>query len=209
MVGLVQQNPELSQALTELTDKQAQLRSLRYKYTDEYLPVQRLLGEIRTLQRQTIPTLARTLAGQLGARETELGRRVDADSRTLRQIPARAIEEARLRRDAGNAENLYNSLQAKYDEARLAEASSLADVRVLDSAVVPRRPVKNTAPRLLLLGFLGGLGLALAGVVLLDRFDPRVRYPEQVSHDLASAVGRVIASFTFGSQFLKVVPFFS
>src|SRR6266480_1694621 len=112
VVGLVQQNPELSQALTELTNKQAELRSLRYKYTDEYLPVQRLLGEIRTLQRQTIPTLARTLAGQLGARETELGRRVDADSRTLRQIPARAIEEARLRRDAGNAEDLYNSLQA-------------------------------------------------------------------------------------------------
>ena len=56
VVGLVQQNPELSQALTELTNKQAELRSLRYKYTDEYLPVQRLLGEIRTLQRQTILT---------------------------------------------------------------------------------------------------------------------------------------------------------
>src|SRR6266566_1614360 len=147
VVGLVQQNPELSQALTELNNKQAELRSLRYKYTDEYLPVQRLLSEIRTLQRQTIPTLARTLAGQLADKETELGRRVDADSRTLRQIPARAIEEARLRRDATLAENLYTSLQAKYEEARLAEASSLSDVRVLDFAVVPRRPVKNTAPR--------------------------------------------------------------
>src|SRR5205823_6477399 len=188
VVGLVQQNPELSQALTELTDKQAQLRSLRYKYTDEYLPVQRLLGEIRTLQRQTIPTLARTLAGQLGARETELGRRVDADSRTLRQIPARAIEEARLRRDAGNAENLYNSLQAKYDEARLAEASSLADVRVLDSAVVPRRPVKNTAPRVILLAFVGSFGLAVMGAVLIDRIDPRVRYPDQVSREMGLTI---------------------
>src|SRR5437762_6532054 len=188
VVGLVQQNPELSQALTELTNKQAELRSLRYKYTDEYLPVQRLLGEIRTLQRQTIPTLARTLAGQLGARETELGRRVDADSRTLRQIPARAIEEARLRRDAGNAENLYNSLQAKYDEARLAEASSLADVRVLDSAVVPRRPVKNTAPRVILLAFVGSFGLAVMGAVLIDRIDPRVRYPDQVSREMGLTI---------------------
>src|SRR5207302_9457104 len=100
VVGMVRQNPELSQALTELTNKQAELRTLRYKYSDEYPPVQRLLGEIRTLQRQTIPALARALAGQLAAKETEMGRRVDADSRTLRQIPARAIEEARLRRHA-------------------------------------------------------------------------------------------------------------
>src|SRR3989440_7806547 len=39
----------------------------------------------------------------------------------------------------------------KYDEARLAEASTLSDVRVLDSAVVPRRPVKNTRRRVILL----------------------------------------------------------
>src|SRR5205823_961165 len=87
--------------------------------------------------------------------QAELGRRVDADSRSLRQIPARTIEEARLRRDASLAENLYTSLQQKYDEARLAEASTLADVRVLDSAVVPRRPVKNTAPRVILMAFFG------------------------------------------------------
>ena len=188
VVGLVQQNPELSQALSELTNKQAELRSLRYKYTDEYLPVQRLLGEIRTLQRQTIPTLARTLAGQLAAKETELGRRVDADSRTLRQIPARAIEEARLRRDATLAENLYTSLQAKYEESRLAEASSLSDVRVLDYAVVPRRPVKNTAPRVILLGFFGSFALALMGAVLIDRIDPRVRYPDQVSREMGLTI---------------------
>src|SRR5207247_1780327 len=105
VVGLVQANPELTQALTELMTKQAELRALRYKYSDAYPPVQRLLGEIATLQRQTIPTLARQLAGQLAAKETELGRRVDADSRTLKQIPARAIEEARLRRDAALPEN--------------------------------------------------------------------------------------------------------
>ncbi|PYP16388.1 MAG: hypothetical protein DMD52_07740 [Gemmatimonadetes bacterium] len=188
VVGLVQQNPELSQALTELNNKQAELRSLRYKYTDEYMPVQRLLGEIRTLQRQTIPTLARTLAGQLAAKEAELGRRTDADSRTLRQIPARAIEEARLRRDAGLAENLYTGLQAKYDEARLAEVSSLSDVRVLDSAVVPRRPVKNTAPRVILLAFFGSFALAVLGAVLIDRIDPRVRYPDQVSREMGLTI---------------------
>src|SRR6058998_3540956 len=36
VVGLVQANPELTQALTELMTKQAELRALRYKYSDAY-----------------------------------------------------------------------------------------------------------------------------------------------------------------------------
>jgi len=188
VVGSVQENPELSEALKELTTKQAELRGLRYKYQDDYPPVQRLVGEIATLERQTIPALARALAGQLAAREGELSRRLDADSRSLRRIPERAITEARLRRDATLSENLYASLQQQYDEARLAEVSTVSDVRVLDSAVVPRRPVKNTAPRLILLAFLGSFGLAVMGAILIDRADPRVRYPEQVSREMGLTI---------------------
>ncbi len=50
--------------------------------------------------------------------------------------------------------------------------------------MVPQRPVKNTAPRLLLMGLLAGLGLGVVGAIMLDRADPKVRYPEQVSRDL-------------------------
>jgi capsular exopolysaccharide synthesis family protein len=188
VVGSVQTNAELSEALKELSAKQAELRALRYKYSDEYPPVQRLIGEIATLQRQTIPGLARGLATQLAGRDSELSRRLDADSRSLRAIPPRAIEEARLRRNVTLAENLYTTLQQRYDEARLAEASTVPDVRILDHAVVPRRPVKNTAPRVILLGFAASLGLGVFGAVLLDRVDPKVRYPDQVSREMGLAI---------------------
>jgi len=200
VVGSVQQNPELSQALKELTDKQAQLRAYRSKYSDEYPPVQRLIDDIATFKRQTIPRLARVLAGQLAAKETELGRRVDADARTLRQIPARAIEEARLRRDASLAENLYLSLQQKYEESRLAEASSLSDVRVLDNAVVPRRPVKNTRRRVVLLAFFGSFAMAVMGAVLIDRVDPRVRYPDQVSREMGLTILGAVPHIRAGAR---------
>jgi hypothetical protein len=184
VIGAVQHSPELKGALQELTAKQADLRALRYHYTEAYPPLARKAAEVATLERQTIPTLVRTLVDELGAREAELDRRIGSASQELRRIPSRAVEEARLRRSVTIADNLYTSLQQNYEAAKLAEASSLPDMRIFDKAVVPLQPVKNTAPRLLLLGFFGGLGLAVAGVVLLDRFDPRVRYPEQVSHDL-------------------------
>src|SRR5438034_881991 len=179
VVGSVQSNPDLVGALGELTSKRASLRALRYKYSDQYPPVQRLIEEITTLQRQTIPTLARGLLAQLTAREADLGRRLGTDSRTLRDIPARAIEEARLRRDVSLSENLFTMLQQRYEEARLAEASTIPDVRILDAAVVSRRPVQDLAGRLIVMGFCGSFGLAVVGAVLLDRIDPRVRYPDQ------------------------------
>ncbi|HEY3279113.1 MAG TPA: polysaccharide biosynthesis tyrosine autokinase [Gemmatimonadales bacterium] len=189
VIGAVAASPELSAALQELTKKQADLRAYRYKYSEEYPPVQRLGAEIAELQRRTIPSLAQALVAQLSIRETELNRRVDAASEDLRQIPPRAIEGNRLRRSLTLAEQTYNTLQARYTEAKLAaEASSVPDVRILDPAVAPQRPVKNSKPTLLLMGFLGGLGLGLAGAVLLDRLDPRVRYPEQVSQELGLAI---------------------
>jgi len=188
VVGSVQANPDLVAALTELTSKRANLRALRYRYSDQYPLVQRLVGEIATLERQTIPALARGLLDQLRARETELDRRLGADSRSLRQIPARAIEEARLRRTVTMAENLYTMLQQRYEEARLAEASTIPDVRILDAAVVSREPVSAMGGRLILLGFCGSFGLAMVGAVLLDRIDPKVRYPDQVSREMGLAI---------------------
>ena len=183
-IASVQKSPDLATALKELVTKQTDLRTLRYQYTDAYPKVQRLLTEIATLERHTIPAVARALAGELAAREAELGRRIDAGSSSLRQIPPRAMEEARLRRAVTLAENVYTNLKQRYEEARLADASTIPDVRILDSAVAPQRPVKNTAPRLMLVALIGSFGLAVVGAVLLDRADPRVRYPDQVSREM-------------------------
>ena len=186
---------DLTQALKELVSKQADLRALQYRYADAYPPVQRLTAEIQSLERQTIPALAEPLLAGLAAREAQLDRRIEAGSRNLRAIPQRALEEARLRRSVKLAENVYTTLQQRYEEARLAEASTIPDVRILDSAVVPQRPVKNTAPRIMLVALLGSLGLAIAGAVLLDRADPRVRYPDQVSREMGLPILGVLPHF--------------
>ncbi|MGH7521682.1 MAG: polysaccharide biosynthesis tyrosine autokinase [Gemmatimonadales bacterium] len=183
-IGSVQSAPELSNALKELSDKQAELRTMKYHYNDAYPPLQRLASQISELQQRTIPTLARGLVSQLAARESELGRQVDAASRDLRQIPGRAIEETRLNRSAELKEQTYTALAQRFDQARLAAEATVPDVRILDPVVVPQRPFKNTARRLLLMGLLGGLGLGVLGAILLDRMDSKVRYPEQVSRDL-------------------------
>ena len=192
VIGSVQRSSELTRALAELTEKRAELRAFRYRYTDEHPPVQRLMVDIAALQRTTIPAITQVLQDELAAREAELERRIGSASRELQQIPPRAIQEARLQRDVEIADNLYTTLQGRYEEARLAEASTIPDVRILDAAVVPERPSRNRAMQLLLFGLVGGIGLGVVAAILLDRFDRRLQYPEQVTSDMGLMILGVV-----------------
>jgi len=183
-ITAVQHSPEVSGALRDLTAKQAEVRALSTRYTVEHPAVQRLLGQIAELEQRTIPSLAQALIDELVAREHVLEPQIAAGERQLRGVPQRAIEEARLRRDVDLATSLFTSVQQRYDEARLAEASSVADIRILDAAVAPQDPLKEKASRLVVLGFVAGLGLGLVGAVLADRVDPRMRYPDQVTRQM-------------------------
>ncbi len=184
----VQKSSELTATLKDLGTKQAELRALRYRYSDAYPAVQRLQGEIGEIQHNTIPPMLTAIESELAARETELSGSVSKTATELKQIPERSTDETRLRRNVALAENLFSGLQARYDEAHVAEASAVPAVRVLDRAVMPQRPVKNTAPRIILLALFGGFGLASVGAVLADKTDAKFRYPEQVSGEMGLTI---------------------
>ena len=178
------QAPDLKSALSEYSTAEAKLRSLRQVYRDEHPEVVEVLAQVRRLAGQTIPSLVSGLILQLRARESDLDHRIASASSELRQIPTRTIEEMRLRRNVQTRENLYLTLKNRFEEARLAEASAVPDLSVLDTAVAPLFPTRNTAPRLMLLAFAGSVGFALGLAVLLDRIDRRFRYPEQATSEL-------------------------
>src|SRR3989449_9801260 len=78
MIGAVQRSSELIAALKELTDRQAELRALRFRYADTHPPVRRLAAQVDTLARRVIPGLGRALIAGLAARERELRQRADS-----------------------------------------------------------------------------------------------------------------------------------
>ena len=174
----------LRSALDELSTKEAQLRTAQQVWTDEHNAVKELRHSIATLRQQTLPGLTTALLEELRRREAELGRRIESASRELRSIPTRTIEEMRLRREVDVAVALYSSLQTRYEEARLAEASAVADVQPLDAAVAPQRQEGNRAPQLIVMAIVASIGAGLALAVLLDRLDSRVRYPDQITYEL-------------------------
>lgn len=187
-IGIVRTSPALSGALTELSQKESELRALLYRYTEEHKPVQDVKLMIQTLKDQTIPELANALVTQLRSQEEKLATDLKGAEADIRMIPVRAIEEARLARDVNSLTILATDLNNRYQQNALAEKSSQADVRILDDAQPPLKPTSNTAPKIILMAFAASLGAALALAILLDMLDKRFRYPEQVSRELGLSI---------------------
>ena len=191
-VPAVQHNTELTAALRELTSREADLRTLRNRYTDEQPSVKRLINELDDLKKHTLPQLATALNAQLGVQINDLQRRVSTGSTILQNIPSLTIEDGRLNLEVTSAQQSLQLLQQNYDQVNLAYMSALPDVKILDSAVEPKRPVGSLAPVLIALAFLGSLGVGVVGAVLLDKTDTRFRYPEQVSMDMGLTILGVV-----------------
>ncbi|HVH69041.1 MAG TPA: hypothetical protein VM716_14325 [Gemmatimonadales bacterium] len=192
MIGSVQRSTELSQALRDLTTKQAELRALEVRYTPDAPAVRRVAAAVSALEQHAIPMLATGLAGEMERRAAELGQRVDSMAGDLRSVPALAVEETQLQREVTQAEQALTNLQQRYEEARLAEASSIPDVRLVDPAVEPQVPAENWAPVLVLFAFITSVGAGVGGAVLLDRSDHRVHEPGDVTRRMGLKILGVV-----------------
>ena len=180
--------PDLSMALADMSKTEAEYAANGRRYTPEHPIMVQLASQVQYLRTKRIPELAQALIDQLKAKESDLEGRIQTAGTELREVPAVTITEMRLQREYDAANNLYNMLANRLEEARLAELGAVPDVRLLEQAVVPTRPSRNTTPIIILGAFLGSLGAAIGLAIVLDRIDGRFHYPEQVTNELGLAI---------------------
>lgn len=188
VIEAVRNSPQLLQALTDLSTEETNLRALLVHYTENARPVQESQAKLANLRDNIVPEQLRLTLLAMDARVSELQSHLAGSTIEIKQIPTRMITEQRLERERQSLAGIYTDLQARYQAARLAEATAIPDVKILDRAVRPTLPTSDAGPRLIFMALLAstvaGLGLAL----LLDRLDRRVQYPEQVSEALGLSI---------------------
>ena len=175
---------ELRRILDDLVEARSQLRVLRDRYADNYPPIQDLLAQILTIEGTAIPRVVAGVMEDLETQERVTQEYVSTAAAELQAIPPRTIEEGRLERRVLTTETLYNEIRGRVEAARLAAASSIPDVRVLDYASVPQRPSGDQRLPLAAMILFGCLGAAMGGAILLDRMDARFRYAADVGRDI-------------------------
>ncbi len=192
MIPSAVNSAELNSAIQQLQQKLIDRQTLLYTYTPEYPAVVQLDTEINDLRSIIIPGALRALGTQVESQLDLLNQQIVAQSEDLRQIPRRTIENARLQREMTHAETLHDMLLLRLKEAQLAEATSAPGIEVLDPAWAPTSPLGDTASRIIMLFSMASLGLGIAGVLVLDHLDKRIRHPEQVTGSLGLPVLGVV-----------------
>jgi protein tyrosine kinase modulator len=190
--------------LAVLTQQLADLRSKHF--TDEYPDVIRVRTEMDALNQdiarhppaRTAAAPDADAASQLSASLADVATELSAlkeEERALRQaigqyqdridnVPKRQQELQDLSRDYGTTKERYDSLAKRYEEAQLAESlergQKAEQFRILDSAIAPRDPVAPIRSRVLLLGFVFALALAVAVVIAAEKIDTTFHSVDEV-----------------------------
>jgi len=199
-VPQVGQSSEMQAALDEIRTARAEVRALRQTFTDDYGPVQETLDRLETLETQVVPQLGGELLANLRSQRDALQGMIDSRADELQQIPRRSTDERQLQRRVDIAETLYTRLRENFESARLATVSSTPDVRILDTPQIPEAPVADQRMQWVLLALFGFAGIGVAGAIVLDRMDARLRYATEVSDDLGLRILGVIPRIRVGRK---------
>ncbi|NNF13892.1 MAG: polysaccharide biosynthesis tyrosine autokinase [Gemmatimonadetes bacterium] len=183
MIPETANSSELRRAIDDLIDARAQRRALSDRYTPDHPAVQDLEVQIESIE-TSIANSVQGIASELGTTEQSLSSRVASQSAELREIPPVAIEERRLARSVQITEELHNDLRSRVEEAQVATASSIPEVKVLDEAQVPSQPLADNRLRLVFMIMAGCLGAAVLGAVLLDQTDAKFRYASDIGKEM-------------------------
>ncbi len=202
------EDPVSTQLRSDLARLEVELVGLRKQFTDRHPQViatkariEEVKGRLRQqaaqtlLSRQiTLNPLRQDLAAQviklevdrqaLQAREAALSAAAAAYAGDLKALPPKEVELARLTRDVKVAEETYLLLSQKLQEARIAEASIVGDLRIVDAAVPPASPVKPRVRLNTILGGVVGLMLGMGGAFLSESLDTTFKTAEEAARYL-------------------------
>ncbi|UCE26364.1 MAG: polysaccharide biosynthesis tyrosine autokinase, partial [Candidatus Coatesbacteria bacterium] len=128
----------------------------------------------------------------------------------LSNIPQKELELNRLTRRYQVNEKMYSLLLQELQEARIREAMETADIRIVDYAQVPKKPISPNHVKNISLGFILGLLLGIGAVFALEFADTSITSIEGAERvtklpviGIIPRVGEEIGSLEPGARSLK------
>ncbi|MFH1862115.1 MAG: polysaccharide biosynthesis tyrosine autokinase [bacterium] len=127
----------------------------------------------------------------LNAKAEALQTIVESYEQQLEAIPQKNLELVRLMREAELNEKVFLLRSEKYEESRIAEAGKTANVRIIDPAVPPQRPIRPNKKLNVILAVFFGLGLGIAIAFALEFMDNSVRTVEDLEKLGVNVLGSI------------------
>ncbi|MUH01766.1 polysaccharide biosynthesis tyrosine autokinase [Scytonema sp. UIC 10036] len=199
------QDEQLKELRTKLTELETKLAEVRAKYTESHPDVQALLSQRDSVRNLYLQGLNRVSSGNQpvapnNVRADEVSQNLSAQlianniERTavenklksvqaqrgnlqlrLAQLPIKQQQLTPLTRQREEAAETVKLLQSKYEEARIAEAQQVGNIRIIEEALPPTAPASPRRSVVLVLATALSTLLATSIVLLLEMMDNTLR----------------------------------
>lgn len=187
--GVNETHPKMQQILERINETKnklvaetRQLVSANLSLKDPLGYSQDLLGNILSLEIEI---------QSLTVKADGLQKIVDRYSARMNQLPDKSFKLARLERSTKVGENIFLMLKEKYEEARIKEAGQIGNVRIVDKAIQPEKPIRPKKKLNVLLGAFLGLLLGGGMAFFLESLDTSVKSIEEIEDQGLSVLGHI------------------
>jgi succinoglycan biosynthesis transport protein ExoP len=196
----------LRDSQSTLTDLQRQSAQLSSALTPEHYKLQRIQAEIAVLetairdQRTAVLERIRNDFTEAQRREALLSNAYSIQTKLINSESERAIQYDILKHEVDANRQLYDGTLQRFSEAAMLNGVPTSNIRLVDSARVPRSPSKPNILLSSLTGLFTSLLFGGAYVALCDRADRRLQQWGEASFYLSVPELGVIPSATDGSK---------
>lgn len=185
-IAAVRDSAVIQDILKQQTTLSAAYTEAVAQYGPKYPKVLRVQAQLKDLD-QLITREKLNIANQVEAdyrgsrqRELLLKEALDAQKAAVDQTAEKLVQYNILKREADTNKQLYDGMLQKLKEAGIMAGLRSSNIRVVDPALIPSYPSRPNKTRNIILsivvGFLGGLGLAL----LREYLDNTVKTPDDI-----------------------------
>ena len=187
---------------TRYVDLQRTYIHLGQKYGDEHPRVAQLQAQLTALQvkiDQEVEQIVQAFESQYQvaqARERALAEHIDSLQQEVRQLNTKAVQYGVLKRDAESNLRLSDLLLNRLKEASVSsDLTSGNNIRIIDPAEVPSRPINVRTTRTLGMAALLGLFVGVGLVAFIGYLDNTLKTPEEAEEFLGFPIVGVIEQF--------------
>jgi polysaccharide biosynthesis transport protein len=176
----------LRDAQANVADARRKVADLTAVFTPDFSKVKRATAELVSLQsafeeeRAAIVERIKNDYTEALRKENLLATTYDAQAREVAGQDVKAIQYNILKREVDSNRQLYDTMLQELKQSSIASALHASNVRVIDPATLPRKPVWPNYIVLAPLGLCFGLLAGLCAIALGERMDRSLRQPGEI-----------------------------
>lgn len=192
-------NTFIQQQKGELAELQRQQAQLSEKLGPRHPDMVRIGLSIQTAEAKVQGEIGKVVQAlrndyqQALAQEKSLSQALEQQKRDAQVLNRKGIEYGVLSREAASNRQIFESLMQRAKETGIAGELKTGNIRIVDAAETPRRPIRPNTGYNLLLALLGGAALAIGFAFFFEHLDNSIKTPDEVKQHL-------------GLPFLGMVP---